>query len=55
MGFPFGTHNAAGQGKCLAAIHWTESKKVGLSWINFQAVQRTHASMMSTLGVEGNS
>jgi integrase len=29
-------------------------KKVGLGWVNFQVMRRTHASMMSALGVEGN-
>jgi integrase len=27
--------------------------KIGLDWVNFQVMRRTHSSMMSTLGVEG--
>jgi integrase len=27
--------------------------KVGLGWVNFQVMRRTHASLMSDLGVEG--
>ena len=27
--------------------------KVGLGWVNFQVMRRTHATLMSDLGVEG--
>jgi integrase len=27
--------------------------KAGLGWVNFQVMRRTHASLMSDLGVEG--
>ncbi len=27
--------------------------KVGLGWVNFQVMRRTHASLMNALGVEG--
>jgi integrase len=27
--------------------------KVGLEWVNFQVMRRTHASLMNGLGVEG--
>ena len=28
-------------------------KEAGLGWVNFQVVRRTHASLMSDLGIEG--
>ncbi len=28
-------------------------EKVGLSWVNFQVMRRTHASLMNDLGIEG--
>ena len=28
-------------------------KEAGLAWVNFQVMRRTHASLMSDLGIEG--
>jgi integrase len=28
-------------------------EKVGLHWVNFQVMRRTHASLMNDLGIEG--